>query len=48
MRDKGRMLHGRLVWKHRKDNNHGKSGWVGGNPRYKRQKPFHNKGMKGL
>jgi hypothetical protein len=24
--------------KHRKDQNHGKSGWVGGNPRYNRRK----------
>jgi hypothetical protein len=24
--------------KHRKDQNHGKSGWVGGNPRYRRRR----------
>lgn len=24
--------------KHRKDQKHGKNGWVGGNPRYKRSK----------
>ena len=36
--------------KHRKDYNHGKSGWVGGNPRYKRKRPqdHKNKTMKGL
>lgn len=36
MRDKGRVLHGRVVWKDSRDSNHGKHGWVGGNPRYKR------------
>lgn len=24
--------------KHRNDHNHGKNGWVGGNPRYKRRR----------
>ena len=27
--------------KHRKDHNHGKNGWVGGNPRYGKSKGFH-------
>jgi hypothetical protein len=44
------ILHKR---KHRKDYNHGKSGWVCGNPRYKRtakhQRDLHkNRTMKGL
>ncbi len=36
--------------KHRRDYNHGKSGWVGGNPRYKRTKATEgkNRTMKGL
>lgn len=29
--------------KHRKDANHGKSGWVSGNPRYKRTKATQGK-----
>jgi hypothetical protein len=36
MRDKGSTLHGRVVWKDRRDGNHGKRGWVAGNPRYRR------------
>ncbi len=37
--------------KHRRDQNHGKQGWVGGNPRYKRNSRKANKkhqSMKGL
>jgi hypothetical protein len=37
--------------KHRKDKNHGKNGWVGGNPRYQRKRRHENRKdrtMKGL
>lgn len=33
------------VRKHRKDNNNGKSGMIGGNPRYDRRYPDCGKGM---
>lgn len=33
------------VRKHRRDQNHGKSGWVGGNPRYDRRNPLSARSM---
>lgn len=33
------------VRKHRRDYNHCKSGWVGGNPRYDRRHPYHARSM---
>ncbi len=34
------------VRKHRRDQNHGKSGWIGGNPRYDRRDPFLARSMR--
>lgn len=31
--------------KHRNDYNHGKTGWVGGNPRYDRRNPDRGRSM---
>jgi hypothetical protein len=34
--------------KKRKDHNHGKNGWVSGNPRYERKNADRKRSMKGL
>jgi len=37
---------GERVRKHRNDYNHGKPGWVGGNPRYRRRYPLLARSMR--